>query len=178
MALSGYMFTAPTSILPYLEEPRVGPTSLIARALAQRLKCHVIAGYPEALPTAAVDTSNDDVVIPPTDKTGEGSSTPNPSAGENDAVEGDAGPSSMKDLGGEATGVGYNSAMVVAPNGDVVGNYRKTFRFQTDMNWAREGEGFKYFDLPEPLGRTVVGICMGELRLSHRLPQRVFTQMC
>lgn len=48
-------------------------------------------------------------------------------------------PNSMKALDGEALGVGYNSAVVVNPSGEVVGNYRKTFRFETDKNWAREG---------------------------------------
>ena len=84
----------------------------------------------------------------------------------------------MKALEGEGTGVGYNSAVIVGPGGKVVGNYRKSFRFETDKNWAREGkhlrlgivgvtandvgDGFKYFDLGEPLGRTAVGICMGK----------------
>jgi predicted amidohydrolase len=49
----------------------------------------------------------------------------------------------MKALDGEALGVGYNSAVVVDPTGEVVGNYRKTFRFETDKNWAREGR-FKF----------------------------------
>jgi protein N-terminal amidase len=45
----------------------------------------------------------------------------------------------MKALEGEGTGVGYNSAVIVGPSGEVVGNYRKSFRFETDKNWAREG---------------------------------------
>jgi protein N-terminal amidase len=44
------------------------------------------------------------------------------------------------DVAGEGEGVGYNSAVVVGPQGDIVGNYRKTFRFETDLNWAREGK--------------------------------------
>jgi len=114
MALSGYNFLNPTSILPYLEPRRIGPTSLLARSLARRLGCHVVAGYPEALSSS------------------EGSSGPESSAKE---VEGD----------GDGDGVGWNSAMVVGPSGEVVGNYRKTFRFETDKNWAREGASF--FDL-------------------------------
>lgn len=51
----------------------------------------------------------------------------------------DNGPESMKALEGEAMGVGYNSAVIVGPEG-VVGNHRKTFRFETDKSWAREGE--------------------------------------
>lgn len=164
MCLSGYVFNSATAILPYLEPPRIGPTSLLARSLARRLRCHVIAGYPEALPTAAVDTDTDDKLVGPSDSqapdaTGE-ASTSTLSLEERGS---DAGPSAMKELEGEGTGVGYNSAVVVGPQGDVVGNYRKTFRFDTDKSWAREGDGFKHFDLPEPLGRTAVGICMGEL---------------
>ncbi len=46
----------------------------------------------------------------------------------------------MKELEGEALGVGYNSAVLVAPSGEVLGNYHKTFLFETDKNWARPGE--------------------------------------
>lgn len=110
MALSGYVFTTPASILPYLEPQRIGPTSLLARSLARRLRCHVIAGYPEALPLQS----------------------------ESDG---------RKDVESEGLGVGWNSAVVVGPSGEVIGNYRKTFRFETDKNWAREGQ----CDHPTPL---------------------------
>nr|XP_018266445.1 protein N-terminal amidase [Kwoniella dejecticola CBS 10117]OBR88603.1 protein N-terminal amidase [Kwoniella dejecticola CBS 10117] len=139
MCLSGYVFNHPTAILPYLEPQRIGPTSLLAQSLAQRLRCHVIAGYPEALPSAPQPPETD---------------------AERSQSESNAGPSSMKQLEGEGTGVGWNSAVVVAPSGEVVGNYRKTFRFETDKSWAKEGDGFSHFDLPEPLGRVAVGICM------------------
>lgn len=134
MCLSGYVFNSPISILPYLEAPRIGPTSHLARALATRLGCHVIAGYPELIPSSA---------------------SPSPSP----TITTDTAP---KEMEGEALGVGYNSAVIVSPTGEVVGNYRKTFRFETDKTWAREGDGFQYFDLSEPLGRVAVGICMGE----------------
>ncbi|CAK9786263.1 carbon-nitrogen hydrolase [Cutaneotrichosporon oleaginosum] len=111
MALSGYMFATPAAIAPYLETPG-GPTARLATALASRLKCYVVAGYPEAIPGADIDL-----------------------------------------------GVGYNSAVLAGPEG-VIGNYRKTFRFDTDKTWAREGDGFAFFDLPQPLGRVGVGICM------------------
>lgn len=117
MALSGYIFSNPTSILPYLEHPTSGPTARLAKSLARRIGCHVIAGYPEALPTA-----------------------PQPSSSKLGPASTDAGPKEMKALEGEGTGVGYNSAVVVNPSGEVVGNYRKSFRFETDKNWAREGE--------------------------------------
>lgn len=123
------MFAAPAAILPYLEEPKTGPTSVLATALAARLRCYVVAGYPEAIPGA-------------------------------NAVK--------KEVEAEALGVGYNSAVLAAPDGTVVGNYRKTFRFETDKTWAREGDGFAYFDLPAPLGRVAIGICMGAFRLRSR----------
>lgn len=129
MCLSGYVFNSPISILPYLEAPRIGPTSLLARALATRLGCHVIAGYPEVIPSSSPTTTAD---------------------------------TAPKEMEGEALGVGYNSAVIVSPTGEVVGNYRKTFRFETDKTWAREGDGFQYFDLSEPLGRVALGICMGK----------------
>jgi len=44
-----------------------------------------------------------------------------------------------KEVANEGEGVGYNSAVVVGPTGEVVGNYRKTFRYDTDKNWAKEG---------------------------------------
>jgi protein N-terminal amidase len=192
MCLSGYVFNSPTAILPYLEQPRIGPTSLLARSLAQRLQCHVIAGYPEATPSSTLLDN-------PSSSTSE-SATTDGEAQENKQDSGDCGPQgAMKALEGEGTGVGWNSAIVVGPHGDVVGNYRKTFRFETDKAWAREGErdlervvldiphprdlfysrllpqrcdvlkagdGFSVFDLPEPIGRTTIGICMGMSRAS------------
>lgn len=47
--LTGYVYPSATSITPYLEPPRTGPTSLFCADLATRLKCHVVAGYPELL---------------------------------------------------------------------------------------------------------------------------------
>lgn len=64
-------------------------------------------------------------------------------------------------------GVGYNSALLVSPTGELIGNYRKAFLYDADRPWALEGPGFRYFDLPQPLGRTVIGVCMGT---SHPLP--------
>jgi protein N-terminal amidase len=119
MALSGYMFPTPTSILPYLEPTTSGPTTQLAQSLARRLKCHVVAGYPEALHTPQTSSNS-----------GEGGSS---------SGMGEAGGKEMKALEGEGTGVGYNSAVIVGPDGEVVGNYRKSFRFETDKNWAREG---------------------------------------
>lgn len=43
------MFPNAQCILPYLERPKEGPTSLFCAELAVRLRCYVAAGYPERL---------------------------------------------------------------------------------------------------------------------------------
>lgn len=126
MALTGYVFREPAAIVPVLEPAGSGPTAQLCSALARRLECHVVAGYPEALPEALPEGSG---------------------AEEADGAE-------------VGAGVGFNSAVVVDPTGMVVGNYRKTFLFETDKVWARAGSGFAHFDL-EGIGRVALGICMG-----------------
>ncbi|TFK85333.1 carbon-nitrogen hydrolase [Polyporus arcularius HHB13444] len=49
MIFTGYVFPDATSISPFLEEPRTGPTSRFCASLAARLRCYVVAGYPERL---------------------------------------------------------------------------------------------------------------------------------
>ncbi|KAI0755107.1 carbon-nitrogen hydrolase [Daedaleopsis nitida] len=48
--MSRYVFPDAASISPFLEEPRTGPTSQFCASLAARLRCYVVAGYPERLP--------------------------------------------------------------------------------------------------------------------------------
>jgi protein N-terminal amidase len=48
--------------------------------------------------------------------------------------------------------------MVVSPEGELVFNYRKTFLYDTDKNWAIEGNEFGSFEI---LGKRIgLGICM------------------
>ncbi|ESK88015.1 protein n-terminal asparagine amidohydrolase [Moniliophthora roreri MCA 2997] len=56
--------------------------------------------------------------------------------------------------------VGANSAVLCGPEGEWVGNYRKSNLFEVDMPWAKPGTGFATFDLPSPLRRMTLGICM------------------
>lgn len=49
------MFPNAQSILPYLERPKEGPTSLFCAELAVRLRCYVAAGYPERLAVDEVE---------------------------------------------------------------------------------------------------------------------------
>ncbi|KAI1266607.1 carbon-nitrogen hydrolase [Xylariaceae sp. FL1019] len=52
----------------------------------------------------------------------------------------------------------YNSVIVVNPDGETIGNYRKSFLYYTDQTWALEGpDGFYGGSLPG-LGKTAMGI--------------------
>ncbi|KAJ7701396.1 carbon-nitrogen hydrolase [Mycena rosella] len=55
MVFSGYVFENAAAISPYLEHSKTGPTSRFCSELAQRLKCYVVAGYPERLEPSEVD---------------------------------------------------------------------------------------------------------------------------
>ena len=106
MCRSGYIFTSARAMLPYLEDQADGPTGQLAIQLAKRLRCHVIAGYPEKYVPPGAPRTPTQVTVP---------------------VDG--------------SGIGYTSALVVGPRGDVIGNYRKSSLFEMDKCWAREGEG-------------------------------------
>ena len=56
---TGYVFKDADAIKPFLEEPKHGPTSRFCVELATRLKCHVVAGYPERLPPAEYEQGID-----------------------------------------------------------------------------------------------------------------------
>ena len=111
--VSGYVFPDAASISPYLEEPRTGPTSRFCASLAARLRCYVVAGYPERLPPHEVHKAQ----IQLDDESSSGSST------------------STKEI----EQVGANAAVLYGPDGEFVGDYRKTNLYTTDMTWARAG---------------------------------------
>ena len=110
----------------------------------------MIAGYPEALPSAPVLQSSSSTSEAGSGAGAGGSSSQNDTeTGESRSTEverSDMGPKEMKALEGEALGVGYNSAVIVGPGGKVLGNYRKTFRFDQDKYWAREGESLSLYN--------------------------------
>ncbi|KAJ9111459.1 hypothetical protein QFC19_001228 [Naganishia cerealis] len=87
--------------------------------MATTYGCWVVAGYPEL----AVDT--DVGALKKREEAGTG------------GMNGD-----------DAGKPGYNSAVVVSPTGEVVGNYRKSFLFDTDKTWAREDMNPKDFLAP------------------------------
>jgi protein N-terminal amidase len=112
---SGYVFSGPDHITPYLEDAeKPGPTSVFCAELAQRLECYVFAGYPERLRADEID-----LLLPPDDKPGD--------EGKKDEI----------DLKRE---VGANCAGVWGPDGSRVALYRKTNLFSTDMTWAKAGK--------------------------------------
>jgi protein N-terminal amidase len=53
---TGYAFESASAILPFLEHPQTGATSQFCASAAQRLRCHVAAGYPERLEPDEVGT--------------------------------------------------------------------------------------------------------------------------
>ncbi|KAJ7464769.1 carbon-nitrogen hydrolase, partial [Mycena galericulata] len=55
MVFSGYNFESAAAIDPYLEPSKIGPTSRFCAELATRLKCYVVAGYPERLEPSEVE---------------------------------------------------------------------------------------------------------------------------
>ncbi|KAJ7464693.1 carbon-nitrogen hydrolase [Mycena galericulata] len=55
MVFSGYNFESAAAIDPYLEPSKIGPTSRFCAELASRLKCYVVAGYPERLEPSEVE---------------------------------------------------------------------------------------------------------------------------
>jgi protein N-terminal amidase len=56
--------------------------------------------------------------------------------------------------------VGANSAMIVAPSGDLITVYRKTNLYETDLPWAKPGTGLLSIHLPPPVDQSIaLGIC-------------------
>jgi len=61
MIFTGYAFENASAILPFLEHPQTGVTSEFCASIAQRLRCHVAAGYPERLePHEVTKRTNED----------------------------------------------------------------------------------------------------------------------
>ncbi|KAJ6579422.1 carbon-nitrogen hydrolase [Mycena sp. CBHHK59/15] len=140
MAFSGYVFSGPAHIAPHLEHPRTGPTARFCAELASRLKCYVVAGYPERL---AAEEGGPDCNDPTYDARDENESNVPYETDEDD---------------GHLNGA--NSAVLFGPDGRWVGGYRKTHLFPVDETWAVPGTGFATFALPPPLGTLALGICM------------------
>ena len=50
----------------------------------------------------------------------------------------------LDDAGNPVQQVGANSAVLYGPDGSLVGNYRKTNPFETDMTWAKPGKVLRF----------------------------------
>lgn len=128
------MYKSSSEIASVLENPRTGPTATLSSELARRCACWVVAGYPEkSQVSSGMDTTEDDDVE---DEGDDGETT-----------EQTAGVARQGRQTGSATGdrmeeeiVAYNSAVIVSPQGTVYDTYRKSFLFDTDKTWAKEGE--------------------------------------
>ena len=106
------MFENSSAILPHLEQPRTGATSLFCAELAKNLGCYVIAGYPECLSPQELDEISKSAAT--------------------------SGPQ-VTESGTEIHQVGANSAVLYGPDGVWVGGYRKSHLFKTDLTWAKAG---------------------------------------
>ncbi|KAG5638737.1 hypothetical protein H0H81_010547 [Sphagnurus paluster] len=132
MAFTGYVFDSAKAISPYLEEPRIGPSSLFCQEIARKLKCYVAGGYPERL-------GKDE----PVDVAASALNGAVPTANSTSVDESGTANGSQP-----CTQVGANSAILYGPFGEWVGGYRKTNLFETDKTWAKPGTGFTTFSLP------------------------------
>ncbi|PCH40270.1 hydrolase [Wolfiporia cocos MD-104 SS10] len=65
-----------------------------------------------------------------------------------------------KTASGKLAKVGANSAVLYGPDGALVGQYRKSNLYETDMTWAKAGTEFVTFHLPKPLKTVTLAICM------------------
>lgn len=56
----------------------------------------------------------------------------------------------------------YNSIAFISPSGEILHVYRKHFLYETDENWANEGESFSSITIPSlsPSQTVGFGICM------------------
>jgi protein N-terminal amidase len=129
MALTGYTFTSLSDIQDLLEDSKTGRTATLCGELARRMKCWVIAGYPEGVRVEQEAGSDSEEDLSEEEDTGVSTTSTTTTTGDRN----------------EATPVedklkGYNSAVIVSPTGQVVGSYRKSFLFETDKAWAEEGE--------------------------------------
>lgn len=99
--------------MPFLEKPRIGPTSIFCSDLAKRLGCYVAAGYPELLEGEELQQciQSDQVMM----------------------MDGSNESTTTRQI------VGANSAVLYGPLGEWVGAYRKTNLFRTDKTWASAG---------------------------------------
>lgn len=103
---------------PYLEKPRIGPTSSFCSNLAQKLECYIVAGYPEFLEPEDLEKYSkcDRVMFDDYEFANE----------ERNSLP-------------KRKIVGANSAMLYGPKGEWIGGYRKTNLFKTDKTWAAAG---------------------------------------
>ena len=121
------MYESSTEIASVLEDPRTGPTATLSSELARRCACWVVAGFPEKSRVVRPDDGDGEELGDE-----EGSGSGDVGVGQ----EGRAGDRVEQ----EDEFIAYNSAVIVSPQGTVYDTYRKSFLFDTDKTWAKEGE--------------------------------------
>ncbi|EPS42650.1 hypothetical protein H072_3432 [Dactylellina haptotyla CBS 200.50] len=123
LAFTGYVFDSKASIRPYLEPTSSGITAQWAQSTSRRLRCYTIVGYPEL--AADYQTPSE------TPRRPQASDPFSEIPIEIDDDEED-----------NIQRYSFNACVVSSPDGEVVMNYRKTFLYSTDEQWASEGTSF------------------------------------
>jgi protein N-terminal amidase len=140
--VTGYVFRSAAAIAPFLEHPKTGPTSSFCSSLSARLRCYVVAGYPERLGDAERAT-----------RVGSTGNEQAPTAvGANSAVI--YGPDGQW-VGGYRKTHLYKEDMCWAKPGA----YITMCNCQTTLD-VLAGTGFATFHLPSPLNTLTLGLCM------------------
>ncbi|WFD08223.1 hypothetical protein MVES1_003595 [Malassezia vespertilionis] len=140
MALTGYVHDSLDAIEPFLENPYAedGATFNLARDLATRLQCYVVAGFPERASAEALAAQHSPHLTDARHLTDELKGSPH-----------------LPQVRQKA----FNAAMLVGRDGKLVHVFRKHFLYEPDATWADESAGFGYIDL-QGIGRVSVAVCM------------------
>lgn len=172
LALTGYNFTSPKHIKPYLENFNEGlsnggnfqncPSIDWAVKVSKQFNCFTVIGYPEIYNSKAKHNPDEDV-----EKSGllkKKSTMESLKEAALSAFSGSA--EKVKESGGKEkaatrssetkeskdeviSGTIYNSACLISPVGSVIFNYRKSFLYETDEVWGAQENpnGFETFHL-------------------------------
>lgn len=140
MSFTGYTFSSPAAVRPYLETPFEGPTSEFCRNVARRIGCHVVAGYPEIIERWTDDDQRVDTASTPLAKPE--LESPAVATGNSHYASTEGAAPSTSPIDDSELLIGANSVMVYAPDGCLLLNYRKTNLYSLDLPWCIPGDGF------------------------------------
>ncbi|KAI9141925.1 carbon-nitrogen hydrolase [Paraphysoderma sedebokerense] len=127
-----------------------GKTLTWCKETAVKLNCWVVCGVPEYV-IDDLSPVEDEAIESPDDGTVKSIKTKS-------AAKGNRKSSNETENESGVRKKYYNSQVIVNRSGEIVKVYRKHFLYETDENWACEGEGFSCIETE--FGKTSFGICM------------------